>query len=490
MQRRTTTRRQRRSSDAAQVLIRYEEEAEEEEEEVVVEEEEEEEGVSDGSDFEWGHENRKRATTTAPRRRKSWPQQKRPKRSSSNSRKTKVKKGAAEKGEEEEEEGTAVDETLLRWDGLEGAAAAEAHRGVHAVLVGLYGRPEPRQDPEGGSRSSANCCGRKETVLEALISIVLSQNTSDRNSRAAYRGLKTRFPSPAGNEEVKEEAKGKTSDATANANQAKKKRLLPVKKEKKEDGESENYTETKIKEEEEEEDDKRKVKVKQEASTTIDMEAVRLSKVEDIEDAIRPGGLAKTKARRIKALLQQIHEERGGSTSLEFLRDMPTEALKEYLRKFDGVGPKTISCLLLFTLCRDDMPVDTHVARVSRRLGWVKHNSSREGTYEHLNRHMPDELKYDLHNLLIAHGRKLCRSSNPICEQCPLRQQHCLYYKHAIEGKNDNSSRKKSQMIRLDENYFRSALAQIEEKLEDEELKRNKTTTVKKERIKREKKDA
>ncbi|KAL6062629.1 Endonuclease III [Balamuthia mandrillaris] len=485
MQRRTTTR-QRRSSDAA-VLIRYAEE--EEEEEVVEEEEEEEEGVSDGSDFEWGHDKRKRATTT-PRRRKSWPQ-KRQKRSSSNARKTKVKKEVAEKGEEEE--GTVVDEALLRWDGLEGAAAAEAHRAVHALLVGLYGRPEPRQDPEGGSRSSANCCGRKETVLEALISIVLSQNTSDRNSRAAYRGLKTRFPSPAGNEEVKEEAKEETSDATANANQAKEKRLLPVKKEKKEDGESENYTENKIKEEEEEEeekDDKREVKVKKEASTTIDMEAVRLSKVEDIEDAIRPGGLAKTKARRIKALLQQIHEERGGSTSLEFLRDMPTEELKGYLRKFDGVGPKTISCLLLFTLCRDDMPVDTHVARVSRRLGWVKHNSSREGAYEHLNLHTPDELKYDLHNLLIAHGRKLCRSSNPICEQCPLRQQHCLYYKHAIEGKNDSSSTKKSQKIQLDENYFRSALAQIEEKLEDEELKRKKTTTVKKERIKREKKDA
>jgi endonuclease-3 len=138
-----------------------------------------------------------------------------------------------------------------------------------------------------------------------------------------------------------------------------------------------------------------------------------------IEQAIRSGGLARIKAERIQAILRKIHAERG-VTSLEHLRRAPTERIKEELRALPGVGPKTIACVLMFNLNRPDFPVDTHIHRISRRLGWVRASASAEETYEVLNAIVPEPLTYEMHVLMITLGRRICRAQHPECLDCPL----------------------------------------------------------------------
>ena len=122
------------------------------------------------------------------------------------------------------------------------------------------------------------------------------------------------------------------------------------------------------------------------------------------EESIRQGGLAATKTARIKLILEALLEERG-ELSLEFMHSMSTEEIKAKLRTYKGVGAKTISCVLLFCLGRADFPVDTHVWKIAMALGWVPKSADRDGTYAHLNRRVPDELKYALHVLLVEHGK-------------------------------------------------------------------------------------
>lgn len=155
-------------------------------------------------------------------------------------------------------------------------------------------------------------------------------------------------------------------------------------------------------------------------------EQVRTADLQELADSIRSGGLATTKAARIQALLQAVHAERG-ETSLEYLRRWSTDAVRDFLSRFPGIGPKTISCLLLFTLGRPDFPVDTHVWRIARRLGWVPESCSREAAYATLNALVPEEIKYSLHVLLIHHGRVCCRKQRPRCTTCCLADQ-CGYY--------------------------------------------------------------
>jgi endonuclease-3 len=150
-----------------------------------------------------------------------------------------------------------------------------------------------------------------------------------------------------------------------------------------------------------------------------DWESARVAPVARIEDAIRCGGLAKTKARRIRDILRQLHAERG-VTSLEHLRRAPTARIKEELGRLHGVGPKTIACVLLFNLKRPDFPVDTHIHRIVRRLGWLPARATAEQAYCALNALVPDRLTYEFHVLLITHGRHLCRAQRPGCLDCPL----------------------------------------------------------------------
>ncbi len=158
--------------------------------------------------------------------------------------------------------------------------------------------------------------------------------------------------------------------------------------------------------------------------TFPDWDAVRTADVEDVAESIRVGGLADSKAAWIQTILDTLHAEHGACT-LEWLRMKSTDEIKRYLLAFKGVGPKTVSCTLLFALDRADFPVDTHVNRITADLGWVAKNSSREATYEHLNEVLDDDIKYDLHITLVEHG-KTCsycstRSGSIAAESCPVR---------------------------------------------------------------------
>ncbi|KAK2663838.1 hypothetical protein Ddye_002412 [Dipteronia dyeriana] len=127
-----------------------------------------------------------------------------------------------------------------------------------------------------------------------------------------------------------------------------------------------------------------------------------------IENVIRCGGLAPTKASCIKNILKSLLENRG-KLCLEYLRDLSVDEIKSELSRFKGIGPKTMACVLMFQLQQDDFPVDTHVFEISKAIGWVPAVSDRNKTYLHLNQRIPNELKFDLNCLLFTHG-KLCRN--------------------------------------------------------------------------------
>uniref|UniRef100_A0ACD5VA30 Uncharacterized protein n=1 Tax=Avena sativa TaxID=4498 RepID=A0ACD5VA30_AVESA len=127
-----------------------------------------------------------------------------------------------------------------------------------------------------------------------------------------------------------------------------------------------------------------------------------------LEDAIRCGGLAATKAARIRAMLRGVREKRG-AICLEYLRELSVDEVKRELSQFKGIGPKTVACVLMFYLQKDDFPVDTHVLRITTAIGWVPSTATREKAYIHLNNKIPDDLKFDLNCLFVTHG-KLCQS--------------------------------------------------------------------------------
>lgn len=151
-------------------------------------------------------------------------------------------------------------------------------------------------------------------------------------------------------------------------------------------------------------------------------EAVAEASVEDIAQAIKGGGLSRVKAARIKVILETIRKERGG-LDLSFLAELPLPEAKAWLRKLPGVGPKTVACVLLFSLGRPVLPVDTHVYRVSRRLGLIPSGVSPEGAQEELERQLPPEEFERFHLSLIEHGRRVCRARRPRCEVCILRRE-------------------------------------------------------------------
>ncbi len=139
-----------------------------------------------------------------------------------------------------------------------------------------------------------------------------------------------------------------------------------------------------------------------------------------VEEAIRPGGLAPTKAARIQAILAEILERRG-SFDLSFLADLPLEEAKSWLRSLPGVGPKTAAVVLLFSLGRPAFPVDTHVHRVVRRLGLVPAKASAVQAQEMLEPRLAAEDVYPFHMYLILHGRRTCLALRPRCPECHLR---------------------------------------------------------------------
>ncbi len=142
-----------------------------------------------------------------------------------------------------------------------------------------------------------------------------------------------------------------------------------------------------------------------------------------VEEAIRPGGLAPTKAPRLQALLAEVYERTG--FDLSALEQMPLPEAKAWLRSLPGVGPKTAACVLLFALGRPALPVDTHVERVARRLGLVPRKVSVEHAHEQLEATLDPDQVYPFHVDLIQHGRRCCHARSPDCERCPLSER-CL----------------------------------------------------------------
>jgi len=149
------------------------------------------------------------------------------------------------------------------------------------------------------------------------------------------------------------------------------------------------------------------------------LSALADARLSEVEEAIRVGGLAKAKAKAILAALARLMEERGGY-SLDFLRGMPLQAAREYLTSFPGVGVKTANILLLFSFGMPAFPVDTHVLRVTKRLGLVPATSDLAKAALSLEPYVGTGDHGPLHLNLIRLGREVCRPRNPLCPECPL----------------------------------------------------------------------
>jgi endonuclease-3 len=139
----------------------------------------------------------------------------------------------------------------------------------------------------------------------------------------------------------------------------------------------------------------------------------------DIAQAIRIGGLSNVKAPRIKAVLQRIHQLRG-RFNLEFLKDMPLEQAKTWLRQLPGVGPKTTAVVLCFALGMPAFPVDTHIYRIAKRLALIGPKISVDRAHDILEQAILPDRVFPFHMSLITHGRRICKAIRPRCEQCVL----------------------------------------------------------------------
>jgi len=160
-------------------------------------------------------------------------------------------------------------------------------------------------------------------------------------------------------------------------------------------------------------------------------EQVRDAPTRQVIAAIRSAGLANQKGPRIQHVLRRITDEcksRGvPELNIDFLADLPVDQAKVWLMSLDGVGPKTAAIVLLFSLNRPAFPVDTHVHRVTTRLGLISEGTSAEKAHGILEALVPPEWYYAFHLNLIAHGRAVCKAQRPRCEICTL-QRHCDYF--------------------------------------------------------------
>lgn len=139
----------------------------------------------------------------------------------------------------------------------------------------------------------------------------------------------------------------------------------------------------------------------------------------DVAEAIRPGGLADQKAPRIQRILAEV-ERREGVLDLSRLGELRDAAVEDYLTSLPGVGPKTAACVLVFSMRRAAFPVDTHVHRVVRRLGWMPADAGAQQVHRLLGPRVPADLRYDLHLALVTHGRRVCVAGRPRCTECVL----------------------------------------------------------------------
>lgn len=200
--------------------------------------------------------------------------------------------------------------------------------------------------------------GRRLEPLEELVLTILSQNTSDVNSRRAFQALLSRYP---------------TWEALAEADP------------------------------------------------------------DELASTIRSGGLANVKAPRILAILHEIRR-REGSVDLSWMRAARSPRVRDYLTSLPGVGPKTAACVLAFSLGRPALPVDTHVFRVARRLGFFGERTNAGEAHRILEELVPPGLRVKMHVGMIRLGRSVCRAGRPSCQICPV-QDLCPTAPFVLEGR-------------------------------------------------------
>jgi endonuclease-3 len=164
-------------------------------------------------------------------------------------------------------------------------------------------------------------------------------------------------------------------------------------------------------------------------------EQVRDAPLEEVEEAIRPGGISKVKSARIQAILRAISADRSAppppeavvgqrdpphELSLDWLADAPIAQARDYLISLPGVGRKTAACVLLFAYGQRDVPVDTHVSRVGTRLGLLRAGAPFEELHEQMLTLTPPGEELELHVNLLRHGRRTCHARSPACRECAL----------------------------------------------------------------------
>jgi endonuclease-3 len=161
-------------------------------------------------------------------------------------------------------------------------------------------------------------------------------------------------------------------------------------------------------------------------------EAVEKAPARQVAAAIRVSGLSNTKSVRIQEMLRRLRKERG-AYSLEFLKKAEAQSAQEYLLSIPGVGPKTAACVLLFSFGKPVFPVDTHIHRVTQRLGILGPKVNAVEAHRQLQALVPAEIVYPLHLLLIRHGRETCHARNPACAHCVLLSM-CPFGKAHLRG--------------------------------------------------------
>ncbi len=149
-------------------------------------------------------------------------------------------------------------------------------------------------------------------------------------------------------------------------------------------------------------------------------EAVASALAEHIAQAIKSGGLSQIKAARIKQVLEQIKKEQG-RINLDSLKSMNMAEAEDYLMRLPGVGHKTASCVLLFSMGKPSLPVDTHIFRVAKRLGLIDSTTSIEKAHSLIQEQVPPSKVYQFHVHMIEHGRRICHARQPHCNRCILK---------------------------------------------------------------------
>jgi endonuclease III len=156
----------------------------------------------------------------------------------------------------------------------------------------------------------------------------------------------------------------------------------------------------------------------------VSWEQVRDAPVDEVEAAIRRGGISKVKSARIKAILAAVTETgpEPGGLSIDWLREVSVAEAQAYLCSLPGVGRKTAACVLLFAYGMHDVPVDTHVSRVGTRLGLFRAGASFEEMHDAMLDMTSLGEEWELHLNLLRHGRRTCDARRPACEVCALRR--------------------------------------------------------------------